>query len=360
MSAAPVLTSLKNFKLEILKGPHQGEVFQFQKPVITAGRGDDNDLCLRNDPKVSRFHFEIKQEDGLLTIHNISQKNFLYVNGLKIQNAPLENNSRLQVGDTEFIFKLISVRLATAEMDQATVRISAANSAGPSNSQPTVASTVSYAVAIKTDPKPRPLNVAFPEQPSFQNQQQSYRPLPSASAGQSRVRFYSIVGAVLLVVGYLFLMPDTKKEKSTLRQSEAAFKEMAAAESNIQTIQKDQQKSGADTPQLQLALQHYLKGFRDYRQGQYGRSILSFQAALSFYPQHDLSKKYLVLARKRFDEIVKFNMNQGRLYKSKDNYRLCADAFSKVIVMLKDPSDPTYKEAKLYFDECSMKVQGRY
>ena len=52
----------------------------FDQHVIIIGRSHDADLCIRN-PKISRKHLQISIEDGDIFIQNISEKNWLVIDG---------------------------------------------------------------------------------------------------------------------------------------------------------------------------------------------------------------------------------------------------------------------------------------
>jgi len=125
-------------------------------------------------------------------------------------------------------------------------------------------------------------------------------------------------------------------------------------------LRKQQENSAQNTVQYQAAQEHYIKGFRDYRQKQYARAIQSFQAALSFYPQHELARKYYVQAQRKFDESIDQSMSLGRKYYKKQNFQMCQSSFAQVMIMLKDTSKPKYREAKQMYDECSLRLEGRY
>ena len=125
-------------------------------------------------------------------------------------------------------------------------------------------------------------------------------------------------------------------------------------------MKKQQLLSGQNSMQYKAAQENYVKGFRDYRQGQYARAIQSFQAALSFYPNHELARKYILLAQRKFDEMVNYNMSQGRKYYQKQNYKMCQSAFANVMVMLKDSTKPKYIEAKQLFDECNLRTEAKF
>jgi tetratricopeptide (TPR) repeat protein len=113
--------------------------------------------------------------------------------------------------------------------------------------------------------------------------------------------------------------------------------------------------------QYSRAQENFIKGFRDFQQGQYGRARESFQVTLNLDPDNDLAKRYLQLAKIKFDEMVKFSMIQGGRYREKKNWRKCQASFQNVITMLQSrKDDQTYLEAKRYYDECSLHAEGRY
>ena len=119
-------------------------------------------------------------------------------------------------------------------------------------------------------------------------------------------------------------------------------------------------ENGQTEKQFESAQSYYIKGFRDYRQGQYSRAIMSFQAALSFDPNHILSRKYLNQSIKKHSEFVQFSLEQARRYRQKNNYRLCRSAAKQVMTLRRDQNDPQYKDAKNLFDECDTLSRGRF
>ena len=83
-------------------------------------------------------------------------------------------------------------------------------------------------------------------------------------------------------------------------------------------------------------------------------------ATLSFYPNHELARKYLIQAQRKFDASVDTNMSLGRKYYQKQNYKMCQASFANVMIMLKDNSKPKYKEAKQLYEECNLRLEGRF
>ena len=292
-------------------------------PTVSVGRGEENRILLLKDPKVSRYHCEFRFEGGIWSVVNISQKNLVLVNGQSVKSQPLQNGDRIQIGDTEIEFHLQGV--AQVERTQAVV------------------------------PQAQPSLAPAPPPPTNSN---AWTSRPRKPEG-NRARFYGMLVIIGAVVAFIFMGEDPEKKKDSLRMGEDVLTDLIESEKAVRQLQTEMEKRGEDTAQYRIAEEHYLKGFRDYQQGQFSRAMQSFQAALSFYPKHDLARKYLVLARRKFDEIVRFHMNRGTRYRAKNNFRLCMASFSQVMIMVKDDRDPIYREAKQYYDECNLRNAGR-
>ena len=96
--------------LEIVSGPHLGQVFNFHdKEIIKIGRDAENDVKLSNDPRASRFHAEIKFSDGNYYIYNLSQKNFILINGEKEDQKLLSGKLIVTIGETEIKVNIFQV-----------------------------------------------------------------------------------------------------------------------------------------------------------------------------------------------------------------------------------------------------------
>lgn len=69
--------------------------------VITVGRAVNNDIVI-NDPKVSRIHLQIVQNDnGICSVVDLNSANGTYVNNEKISGEKfLEENDTIRIGDT--------------------------------------------------------------------------------------------------------------------------------------------------------------------------------------------------------------------------------------------------------------------
>lgn len=333
MTAAPVLARSLKFSLQISQGENVGYVYSFDKAVVTIGRGPQNDVILAHDPKASRQHAELKVEAGFLKIKNLSDRNFILINGEKIDQKYIQTSSTLQIGDT--ILKI--------------------NIEAPVPAVAPVASTAAPAISQSAAIKPAAYNPPPPPPPSYQ------APRPSSSGGSSRLRFYMIVLIIGGAVAW-FLMGSNAKKKADvgLRTEGDIVRAIEDSATAVKELRKQQESGGQNSLQYRSAQEHYIKGFRDYRQRQYARAMQSFQAALSFYPSHELARKYLVQAQRKFEETVDSNMSLGRKYYQRQNFKLCQSSFANVMIMLKDASKPKYREAKQFYDECSLRLEGKF
>lgn len=71
--------------------------------TLRVGRDPGNDVVLR-DPKVSRRHAEIVFERGFFVLHDLQSANGTYVNGIRVNVAPLTNGAELKLGSSHARF----------------------------------------------------------------------------------------------------------------------------------------------------------------------------------------------------------------------------------------------------------------
>ncbi|WP_415062322.1 FHA domain-containing protein [Bdellovibrio sp.] len=382
MSAAPQVKDSAKFAIEIVKGPHQGLKMSFSKSSVSIGRGPENDIVLSSDPRVSRQHAEIKLRGSAeFVIVNLSQKNYILVNGQSVQSELLTNESVIQIGDSEIRFHVELPAAVTAPTP-------AANPLGgftPSIPVSTPASAPTPAFTPPAQPpafqQPRPMpTMPPPSMPPAQPMAGAYGgyqpPLsqgPSATMGGAvgpsggllqnpKARFYGIIG-ILVLGGWFLFSPSNKKnakDPNAIRTSVISMQDVADAEKRSQellTIKKEKY----DSIQYRRAQENFIKGFRDFQQGQYARAREAFQVVLNLDPDNELAKRYFHLSKIKFDELVKFNMIQGNRYREKKNWRMCQSNYSNVMTMLQHrKDDPSYKEAKQFYEECTLNLEGRF
>lgn len=88
--------------LRFLTGPLAGTTYPINKPVITLGRDQNNDLAVP-DPTVSRQHAQLLWNNGSWTIKKLNNQNTLTVNSRDVTQSPLTDNDTIGLGrDTTF------------------------------------------------------------------------------------------------------------------------------------------------------------------------------------------------------------------------------------------------------------------
>lgn len=92
--------------LTIVKGPHVGESFELDQPILTLGRDPSNAVFL-NDMTVSRKHARMNLENmqsGYATIEDLGSLNGTWVDGAIVSKARIKDGSTIQVGTFRMVF----------------------------------------------------------------------------------------------------------------------------------------------------------------------------------------------------------------------------------------------------------------
>ncbi len=366
MPAAPHLKDALKYRVKIQRGPLAGQSFDFEQVKVRIGRGTDNDLVLTNDLRASRQHAEIRWDGFELHIVNLSKKNFLGVNGQQAQSAKLDSGSIILVGETEFFIEFdqeskTQVREPKTQVFESDNVLPIQIKSNPIQHQPPTAPVGVH------DFSNAMLGGAGTRQPNYSTnipgatapRSTKSRPRARVSSSDSgRFRFYVIV--VVLGLGFWWLMTpsNTKKKELTFRSTEQIEQEIQASREELKEFEARKEK--LDNIQFKRAQENYIRGFRDYKQGNYGRARESFQVVLNLDPGNELAKRYYHLSKVKFDELVKFHMLQGNRYREKKNWRMCKASYFNVMTMLNNNQDPVFKEAKQYYDQCSLADEGRF
>lgn len=100
----------KKPRLLVTAGPLEGREYVISKSPYTIGSGLTNDLSIA-DTTVSRQHCAITIEnDGGLTINDLSSTNGTSIEGVKVTSAKLSPNTEVQLGHTRIVIPLIQDR----------------------------------------------------------------------------------------------------------------------------------------------------------------------------------------------------------------------------------------------------------
>lgn len=351
--AAPQLQKPLKYKIVIQRGPLAGQSYSFEKTVMQIGRGADNDLILSNDLRASRNHAEIQWDGVNLKIVNISSKNFLAVNGSQVEGANLESGAIVVVGETEF--SITFENLTEQELAEPKTKVHFADSGDE-------------AVAVFMPPTPilqqtlpRPVEAHIPPViPANTSSRKAPRRSSRVVKGttNSKWHFYAVVAIIGLAFAWLMNSGAIKKKELTFRSAEQIEKDLEISREEMKEFEARKEK--LDNVQFRKAQENYIRGFRDYKQGNFGRAKESFQVVLNLDPENELAIRYYQLAKLKFDELAKFHMLQGNRYREKKNWRMCKASYFNVMTMVNNNQDPLFKEARQYYNQCSLAQEGRY
>jgi len=93
------------------------DTFPLGRLRITIGRSARNDVCIP-DPFASRVHAEVRREGGVYILQDLGSANGTLYNGARVEAPlPLTPGGRIQIGETEIVFKDKEVGTATMISD---------------------------------------------------------------------------------------------------------------------------------------------------------------------------------------------------------------------------------------------------
>jgi pSer/pThr/pTyr-binding forkhead associated (FHA) protein len=326
-------------KWTTLSGPQKGSSQELTKALVVLGRSSDCDIVI-NDPKCSRRHAQVEVTPNGFEIQILSESNAMKINGRETQSTTIKDGDIITIGDTDIRFNTTNTKFRTKE-----------------TSAPR--SSLGWTPQIVTHPAPQavsPSPYQYPAQPA-PTPRSSKRSKPKSN--NSRVYIY---GGIVLVGIWLFTGGTIKKKKEiTIRTQEQIDQDIESAKKLQEAAEELRKQSNQNSsPEMRQAQENYVKGFRDFRKGQYERALESFQACLSLAPEHVLCNRYLRLSQRKFSELIQYHMVLGRKYRDQEQYMACRAAFRNVMFMVKDFSSPIFKEAKANFDACNSFVEGNF
>lgn len=279
---------------------------------LQMGRAEDNDIVLK-DNKCSRHHALLEIREQGLILKNISTNNRVFVDGVEISEILLMPNSTIRLGDTELQL-FVSGLESLPEMPQSQI------------------SEMQMGIAAPTPAAEKKRNPLF--------------------------YVYIILGLGGL---YLLLSDSGSSPEETLLNDDAQIQtEILEAQKITEQLQNLKYTSGKDSKQYLDSQEEYLKGFRDYREGNYSRSITSFQAALALYPKHELARKYEVLSKRKLDEMIQTSMQDANSYMEQGRYTEAQSSYRTAMILIKSPDNLTYREAKAKYDQAQAIIEGGF
>lgn len=109
VAAAPVAEEEQGRRALLLyqEGTAEEQIYPFAGDVLTVGRGRDNDIQIKNDSKVSRFHCRLFRKGGNYYIEDNKSSNGTLVNGELITERRLFGGEEVIIGETFFRFRIM-------------------------------------------------------------------------------------------------------------------------------------------------------------------------------------------------------------------------------------------------------------
>ncbi len=89
------------------EGTPEEQIYPFTGEVITIGRGRDNDIQIKNDSKVSRYHCKVYRRGANFYIEDNKSSNGSLVNGELITERRLFGGEEIIIGETFFRFRIM-------------------------------------------------------------------------------------------------------------------------------------------------------------------------------------------------------------------------------------------------------------
>ena len=320
------------FMLTVRDGPDTGATYQLLPPTVSIGRGPENNVSL-NDLRVSRQAAVITFSMEEIIITDLSNRHSMMINQVQQSETPLKDGDMIFIGETELLFNVEAIPLHMMQPP-----------AAMGNHSPSA-----FAVPEGLTLSPHP-GVPGPP-PTIDN-----------SARNKKIRFYAIVG--LAVGGFVWMMnsQDIKPTKDhglkTVQEIEADLKGSEQRQEAI--VKKREFKSDMEQTRYEEAQHHFIQGFRDYQNGQWGRAMRSFETARAIDPKHELAGRYYQLAEKQRDEMVAMLILEGRRYKEKSMYARCSASLEKALDAIPNKQDVKFKSNEAIKKECDLLSEERY
>lgn len=333
-NSALTLSQAAETKWTVISGPMKGSVRLVNQPSFTVGRSSECEFAILNDPNCSRRHATIQWTAAGFEVTSLNESNLVQVNGKPVQKARLNDNDVVTFGGTQAIFNLTNL--------------------------PSIQNIGLHAVPAMAPPP------AYPPSPYNQGgfmppPQMAPRPMYRAPAPKVNHTPKIIIG-VVLVLGYWIFSGEAakKKEEIKLRTEQQAQADVETATKLEEAARSSRGRRLDESVTGKQAQENYVRGFRDYRKGQYERALESFQACLALNPKHALCNLYTRLSQRKFTELVQYHIVLGRRYRDQNQFQSCRSSFRNVMVMVKDANSPAYKEAKANYDACNSMVEGHF
>ena len=113
---------MPKYKISITNGLKAGECFEFDNDEPCAiGRIQDNNIVLKGNDTVSRYHAKIVLEDEKLILVDLDSKNSTKVNDRKVSRQELKDHDKIEVGGVGLAFEVTPEQVNSSEVVGATI-----------------------------------------------------------------------------------------------------------------------------------------------------------------------------------------------------------------------------------------------
>ena len=89
------------------EGTAEEQIYPFTNDALTIGRGRENDIQIKNDSKVSRYHCKLFRRGNNFYIEDAKSSNGTLVNGELITDRRLFGGEEIIIGETFFRFRIM-------------------------------------------------------------------------------------------------------------------------------------------------------------------------------------------------------------------------------------------------------------
>ncbi len=353
MSAAAKVKLLP-FELEIVSGPHLGQKFAFvDKISITIGRGAENAICLQHDPRASRVHAEIKQENENFYVYNKTKQNSLLINGRQEDQFKIMQSCTITIGETDLKFIL----------PQPTPKMM------PNPLKPLVPQGMTTGAAPVVLPQmppgpvlkqhvPSPYSGQLPPQNGAGGMPSSppRRRKPAPKKESFNPVLLLVVAGVILALVFVFpsKKDDSEKPVKEAEIVEATFRDEQRLKEAMDRSRDALTKMENQNSRQAMAQQFFISGMREFLNGNYHRAVSFLNSAYQSDPTLVDADKFSREAQRKLDRLIDFHFSEGLKYRDNNNFRMCKSSFQTVQLYIRNNlKHPRYVEAKQYYDECT-------
>ncbi len=292
-SLTSVHAPTKELFIRVTKGQNQGQVFRIRRPEVFIGRSPQNHIQI-NDEKISRKHVRLDFNGDRVLITDVSEENFIKINGEVLKKSELSHQSRVEIGSHELQF-LLKDKKTQAE-------------------------------AVK----------------------KNKIPFIVAALGLVALLFYFLSGPAQKIDLVLNQIETLKSMEESLSKETAL----------LDQLKEKQKESSFSQKSLLDSKKFFLQGRRNYYKGDFLNAIERFRSVLALNPEDSKARNFLMKAEKKFEEQIDYKLAEGFAYREQGKYSFCISSMKQVVHLLQDPKDSRYAEAKTILDQCYISSRG--